>query len=55
MNTGVAVDDEDEPFPLQLARTRAAAITTASPIKLNKLLVFMLITSFLFSLAAHCS
>jgi hypothetical protein len=55
MNTGVAEDDDDESFPLQLARTRAAAITPASPIKLNMLLAFMLITSFLISLSVQCS
>jgi hypothetical protein len=51
MNTGLAADDEEEPCPLQLARTRAAALTAASPVKLNMLLAFMLITSFLLSLA----
>jgi hypothetical protein len=49
MNTGAAEGDDDESFPLQLARTRDVAITTASPVKLNMLLAFMLITSFLLS------
>jgi hypothetical protein len=51
MNTGVAVDDDEDPLPPQLARTRAAAITAARPVKLNMPLTFMPITSFLLSLA----